>query len=178
VLRGNWVVETLLGEKLPRPPPDVPKLPEEEGATDGLTMRQLVEKHVSVESCAVCHKRMDPFGFSLERYDAIGRLRDKESTGLPVDARAKLKDGTEFEGIDGLRDYLLTRKKDVVVRLFCRRLLGYALGRAVTLSDQTLVDQMVAALGRGEGRVSAAVEEIVRSPQFRSVRGSAFADGE
>jgi hypothetical protein len=178
VLRGNWVVETLLGEKLPRPPPDVPKLPEEEGTTDGLTMRQLVEKHTQVESCAVCHRRMDPFGFSLEGYDAIGRQRDRESTGLPIDCRAKLKDGTEFEGIDGLRDYLLTKKKDVIVRLFCRRLVGYALGRAVTLSDQILVDQMVAALDRSGGRVSAAVMEIVRSSQFRLVRGSAFTEDE
>jgi hypothetical protein len=177
VLRGNWVVETLLGEKLPRPPPDVPKLPESEG-TDGLTMRQLVEKHTQVEACAVCHRRMDPLGFSFERYDSIGRLRDKESSGLPIDCRAKLKDGTEFEGLDGLRNYLLTKKRDVVVRLFCRRLLGYALGRAVILSDQPLIDEMVAALNHNGGQVSAAVLEIVRSPQFRSIRGSAYAEDE
>jgi hypothetical protein len=178
VLRGNWVMETLLGEKLPRPPPDVPRLPEAEGGADGLTMRQLVEKHTRVESCAVCHVRIDPLGFSFERYDAIGRWREKESTGLPIDCRAKLKDGTEFEGIDGLRNYLLTKKKDVIVRLFCRRLLGYALGRAVTLSDQSLVDEMVAALNRNDGRLSAAVLEIVRSPQFRYIRGGAFAEDE
>jgi hypothetical protein len=178
VLRGNWVLETLLGEKLPRPPPDVPKLPEEEGNTSGLTMRQLVEKHVSVESCAVCHQRMDPIGFSFERYDAIGRLRDKESTGLPIDCRATLKDGTTFEGIDGLRNYLLTKKKDVIVRLFCRRLLGYALGRSVILSDQLLLDRMVNALNQNNGRVSAAILEIVRSQQFRNIRGSAFVEDE
>ena len=151
VLRGNWVVETLLGEKLPRPPPNVPRLPEEEGGNDGLTMRQLVEKHTRVAECAVCHVRIDPFGFALEKYDPIGRLRDKDFGGLAVDSRARLKDGTEFEGIDGLRDYLLTKKKDVIVRLFCRRLLGYALGRSVALSDQTLIDEMAAAL-IGEGR--------------------------
>jgi hypothetical protein len=178
VLRGNWVLETLLGEKLPRPPPDVPKLPEEEGNTSGLTMRQLVEKHVSVESCAVCHQRMDPIGFSFERYDAIGRLRDKESTGLPIDCRATLKDGTTFEGIDGLRNYLLTKKKDVIVRLFCRRLLGYALGRSVILPDQLLLDRMVNALNQNNGRVSAAILEIVRSQQFRNIRGSAFVEDE
>ncbi len=175
VLRGNWVVETLLGEKLPRPPPDVPRLPEEEG-TGNLTMRQLVEKHTQIESCAVCHQRMDPIGFSFERYDSIGRLREKESTGLPIDCHAKLKGGTEFEGIDGLRTYLLTKKKDVIIRLFCRRLLGYALGRTVSLSDQSLLDEMVAALNQNDGRVSAAVLQIVRSPQFRSIRGSAYAE--
>ena len=82
-------------------------------------------------------------------------------------AQAKLKDGTEFEGIDGLRDYLLTKKKDVIVRLFCRKLLGYALGRAVALSDQPLIDEMVAELNKNDGRLSAAVLAIVRSPQFR-----------
>jgi hypothetical protein len=174
VLRGNWVVETLLGEKLPRPPANVPRLPEEEGAADGLTTRQLVEKHAHIPECAVCHQRIDPFGFALEHYDAIGRRRDKELTGLAIDAHTKLKDGTELDGIDGLRTYLLTKKKDVIVRLFCRKLLGYALGRAVTLSDQALIEEMVQELNRNDGRLSPAVLAILRSPQFRSVRGSDF----
>ncbi len=175
VLRGNWVVETLLGEKLPRPPANVPQLPETEGASK-LTVRQQVEQHASVPSCAVCHVRIDPFGFALEKYDPIGRLREKDLGGLAVDTRAKLKDGTEFEGIDGLRAYLLTKKKDVVVHLFCRRLLGYALGRAVTLSDTALIEEMVVALNKNDGKVSAAVQAIVKSPQFRTVRGSEFGE--
>ncbi|HJT77589.1 MAG TPA: DUF1592 domain-containing protein, partial [Gemmataceae bacterium] len=169
-LRGNWVVETLLGEKLPRPPAGVPKLPEEEG-DGGLTTRQMVERHAKDPSCAACHVRIDPFGFALEGYDPIGRLRARDLGG-PVDARARLRDGTEFEGIDGLRSYLETKKMDVVVRLFCRRLLGYALGRSVTLTDQPLIDAMVAELGRNDGRIGAAVQAIVRSPQFRMVRGN------
>jgi hypothetical protein len=175
VLRGTWVVETLLGEKLPKPPPNVPQLPEMEGA-DKLTTRQLVEKHVSAQSCAVCHVRIDPFGFALEKYDPIGRFREKEITGLAIDAKSKLKDGTEFEGIDGLRDYLLRKKKDVVVRLFCKRLLGYALGRAVTLSDTALLDEMVAESNKNGAGVTAAVQAIVKSPQFRMVRGSGFGE--
>ncbi|MBN9121496.1 MAG: DUF1592 domain-containing protein, partial [Planctomycetes bacterium] len=175
VLRGNWVVETLLGEKLPRPPANVPQLPEEEG-TDKLTVRQLVERHARDQACAVCHVRIDPFGFALEKYDPIGRLREKDLGGLAIDTKSKLKDGTEFEGIDGLRDYLLTKKKDVVVRLFCRRLLGYALGRAVTLSDTALVDEMVSELNKNDGRITAAVLVIVKSPQFRMVRGSEFGE--
>lgn len=178
VLRGNWIVETLLGEKLPRPPANVPKLPEEEGGADKLTTRQLVEKHASVVECAVCHQRIDPFGFALERYDPIGRRRDKDLGGLAVDARAKLKDGTEFEGIDGLRTYLLAKKKDVIVRLFCRKLLGYALGRAVTLSDQPLIDEMMVELNKNDGRLSAAVLAIVQSRQFRMIRGSEYASDE
>jgi len=175
VLRGNWVVETLLGEKLPRPPADVPRLPEEEG-TGGLTMRQQVEKHAKSASCAACHVRIDPFGFALEKYDPIGRLREKDLGGLEVDAKAKLRDGTEFEGIDGLRTYLLTKKKDVVTRLFCRRLLGYALGRAVTLSDTALLDEMVSELNNNEGRVSTVVLKIVGSSQFRMIRGSEYSE--
>jgi hypothetical protein len=156
----------------------VPRLPEEEGAADGLTVRQLVEKHANAAECAVCHQRIDPFGFSLESFDPIGRFREKDLGGIAVDTAARLKDGTEFKGIDGLRTYLLTKKKDVFTRLFCRRLLGYALGRSTTLSDQTLIDRMASELDKNEGRVSAAVLAIVQSPQFRMVRGRAFAVGE
>jgi hypothetical protein len=178
VLRGNWVVETLLGEKLPRPPVDVPKLPEEEGGSDGLSVRELVEKHARDPRCTVCHRRIDPFGFALERYDPIGRLRDRDRGGRPVDARARLRDGTTFDGIDGLRAYLLTKKKDVLVRLFCCKLLGYALGRAVSLSDQALVDKMVRELNANGSRISSAVLTIVQSKQFTMIRGRDFAGHE
>jgi hypothetical protein len=175
VLRGNWVVETLLGEKLPRPPANVPKLPEEEG-TDGLTMRQQLQQHTRTPSCAVCHQRIDPYGFALEHYDAIGRFREKEIGGLTVDAKVKLKDGAAFEGIEGLRTYLLTKKRQVIVRLFCRRLLGYALGRSVTNSDQPLIDHMMQELDRNDERVSAVVRTIIQSQQFRMIRGRDYAN--
>jgi mono/diheme cytochrome c family protein len=102
VLRGNWVVEVLLGEKLPKPPPGVPQLPEEEAATDA-TVRQMVEKHARLAQCAVCHQRIDPFGFALEQYDPIGRFRDRDLGGRPVDTKVQLKDGTRFEGVEGMR---------------------------------------------------------------------------
>jgi hypothetical protein len=171
-LRGNWVVETLLGEKLPRPPANVPVLPDAAAGADTGTTRQQVERHARDAACAVCHVRIDPFGFALEKYDPIGRFREMDTGGQPIDATARLRDGTTFDGIDGLRSYLLTRKKDVIVRLFCRKLLGYALGRATTLSDTALIDEMVAGLNRHDGRVSAAVLAIVRSPQFRMIRGA------
>jgi hypothetical protein len=177
ILRGNWVVETLLGEKLPRPPPNVPQLPQTETGNGGLTMRQVVENHVSVAQCAVCHQRIDPFGFALEKYDPIGRLREKDLGGLPLDSHVKLRDGTEFKGIEGLRNYLLTQKQDVISRLFCRRLLGYALGRSVILSDQLLIDQMMTQLQK-DGGVSNAVLEIVQSEQFRMIRGSSYSDAQ
>jgi hypothetical protein len=170
VLRGNWLLETLLGEKLPKPPPNVPKLPEEETATDA-TVRQLVEKHARIAECAVCHQRMDPFGFALEKYDPIGRFRDKDLAGRPVDTKVRLKDGTQFDGIDGLRRYLLTQRRQEVERHFCQKLLGYALGRSVTLSDQPLLDEMLEALRRDDYRLSAAVLTIVKSKQFQYHRG-------
>jgi hypothetical protein len=171
VLRGNWVVEVLLGEKIPRPPADVPRLPEEETGGDNLTVRQLVEKHARVAQCAVCHVRIDPFGFALEKYDPIGRLRDKDLGGRSIDTRAQLRDGTRLDGIDGLRDYLLKQRKDDFLRQFCRKLLGYSLGRSVTLSDQPLLDAMLAGLHRNDYRVSAAVLAVVESRQFRYHRG-------
>src|SRR5439155_1892315 len=130
ILRGNWISEVLLGERLPRPPKDVPRLPEDETATDGLTVRQLVEKHTRDARCAVCHQRIDPFGFALERFDAIGRRRDQDLAGRAIDARVKALDGAQFEGIDGLRNYLLNQRREAFLRQFCRKLLGYALGRA------------------------------------------------
>lgn len=172
ILRGNWVSEVLLGEKLPRPPKGVPQLPDDEAATDKLTVRQLVEKHSSDPKCAVCHQRIDAYGFSLEGYDPIGRKRDKDLAGRPIDTKAKAMDGSEFDGIDGLRSYLLTKRKDAFERQFLKKLLGYALGRSVQLSDESLLDEMQAA-AKG-GTMSAVVETVVKSKQFRDIRGAKF----
>ncbi|MEO6184579.1 MAG: DUF1588 domain-containing protein, partial [Verrucomicrobiota bacterium] len=170
ILRGNWVAEVILGDKLPRPPKDVPRLPEDE-ATETLTVRQLTEKHTSDPRCAGCHARMDGYGFALEGFDTIGRARTRDLADRPIDTRAKLFDGTQVEGADGLRDYLLTKKRDVVLRQFCRKLLGYALGRSVMLSDKPLLAEMQRQLQAHDYRFSAAVETIVRSKQFREIRG-------
>jgi len=173
ILRGNWLSETLLGERLPRPPKGVPVLPEE--APAGLTERALIERHSSDPKCAGCHARIDPFGFALERYDAIGRLRAKDAAGLPTDSRTRTADGTELDGLDGLRAYLLTTRREAFERQFCRKLLGFALGRGVQLSDQPLLDEMLKQLAANEHRVGTVVEMIVRSRQFREIRGMASA---
>jgi hypothetical protein len=165
------VAEYLLGDRLPRPPDGVPELPEGE-SSEGLTIRQLVEKHAEVEECAVCHKRIDPLGFALEEYDTIGRRRETDLEGRPVDARARLESGLEFEGIRGLREYLLSERKPDLVRQFCRKLLGYALGRRVLLSDRQLLETMAEALEKNDGHVSAAILAVVQSRQFTFVRGS------
>ena len=168
VLRGNWVCEVLLGDKLPKPPKGVPQLPDVVPA--GLTERQLIEKHSSEAACAKCHVRIDPIGFSLEGFDAIGRTRTHAPDQPPFDTRTKLADGTEIDGLDGLRTYLLTSRRDEFVRQFCRKLLGYALGRAVQLSDEPLLDEMQIKLKADGYRVSVAVEAIVQSRQFRTIR--------
>ena len=170
VLRGNWIVETLLGEKLPDPPATVPELPDTL-SREGLTVRQMTERHVSDPSCANCHARIDPFGFALESFDAIGRYRELDLIGQPVDTRVQLRNGIQFLGIDGLRSYLLEERRDDLLEQFCRKLLGFALGRTVELSDQPLVDEMVMQLKKNKFRVSAAVETILRSTQFRFHRG-------
>ncbi len=175
ILRGNWLSETLLGERLPRPPKGVPVLPDDAGATAELTERQLTEKHVNDPSCARCHDRIDPFGFALEHFDAIGRFRETDAAGRVIDTRVKLADGTEFDGLDGLRDYFLHQRRDAFVRQFCRKLLGYALGRGVILSDQPLLEKIEERLAANGWRVSIAIEEIVNSRQFREIRGQAVA---
>ena len=169
ILRGNWVYETLLGERLPRPPPNVPVLPEI--VPSDKTARQLIELHSSVEACARCHAKIDSYGFALEQYDTIGRLRSG-----PVDTSTTLFDGTEVDGIEGLRSYLLGPRRDDVVRQFCRKLLGYALGREVQLSDEPLLDEMHRQLAENDYRFSVAAAIIVSSPQFRQIRAQQEAD--
>jgi hypothetical protein len=175
ILRGDFVVETLLGEKIPRPPKDVPPFPEEQAGAK-LTVRQLTEKHSSDERCARCHLRMDAFGFALENFDAIGRFREKDEAGTPLDAHAKLPNGTELAGLPGLRDYLLHQRRDDFLRQFCRKLLGFALGRAVQLSDEPLLTDMRTQLAAHEFRVSSAIDCIVQSRQFRDIRGAEMKD--
>ena len=177
ILRGNWLSEVILGEKLPKPPKNVPLLAET--VPEGLTERQLIARHSSDAACAKCHMRIDPFGFALEKYDAIGRFRTQDAAGLPIDAATKLMDGTPIDGPDGLRSYLLNDRRDTFERQFCRKLLGYGLGRSVQLSDEPLLDEIQAKLAANGHRVHVAIEAIVSSPQFRDIRGAdAVDDGE
>jgi len=171
ILRGTWLTEALLGEKLPKPPKNVPQLPESELDTGGLTMRQITAKHTAVESCAKCHDRIDPFGYALEAYDAIGRRRVNDLGGRPVDTQAQLKDGTKFADLPGLRDYVLTKRRDEFLGHFCRKLLGYSLGRSVQLSDEPLLAEITRRMSRNGYRVQDAVLTVVRSPQFLLRRG-------
>ena len=108
---------------------------------------------------------------ALEAFDAIGRHRATDLGGRPVDTQVTAPDGTELEGFEGLRTYLLTVRREAFVRQFCRKLLGYALGRAVQLSDEPLLAEMQGALAANDYKVDVAVEAIVLSRQFREIRG-------
>jgi hypothetical protein len=176
ILRGNWLSEVILGEKLPRPPKNVPQLPET--APQGLTERQLVERHTTDVACAKCHARIDPLGFALENYDAIGRYRGTDAAGLAIDSKTKLQDGTRLDGLTGLQNYLVKDRREAFIRQFDRKLLGFALGRAVQLSDETLLSEMKSALENNGYRVSVAIEAVVLSRQFREVRSRDHAENE
>lgn len=165
VKRGAWVVQ-MLGERLPPVPSDVPPLPET--LPEGLSMREITERHRKDPACASCHVRIDPYGMTLEQFDALGRLRPAEDLKSGV-ARATTRDGVEIEGFVGLRSYLGGPRRQDVLRSLARKLTGYALGRAVQLSDRKLVDELTQIMIDG-GRWSEVLLIIVQSEQFRCVR--------
>ena len=168
VKRGAWVVK-MLGEQLPKVPPGVPPLPEK--LPEGLSVRQLTERHQKEPACASCHVRIDPYGMTLEQFDALGRLKPAADL-KPGDTAATTRDGVEIDGIDGLRDYLAgTRRRDIL-RTFARKLTGYALGRAIQLSDRKLVNELTERMLDG-GRWSDVLLVIARSEQFRCIRPEA-----
>jgi hypothetical protein len=168
VKRGAWVVQ-MLGERLPKTPPGVPPLPETPPA--GLSVREITERHRKDPKCASCHVRIDPYGMTLEQFDALGRLRPAKDL-KPGDARATTRDGVEIEGFAGLRDYLAGPRRDDLLRAFAHKLTGYALGRAVQLSDRKLVEDLTTTMSAGD-RWSDVLLIIIRSEQFRCVRPAA-----
>jgi hypothetical protein len=170
VKRGAWVVQ-MLGERLPKVPPGVPPLPET--PPDGLSVREITERHRKEPKCAGCHVRIDPYGMTLEQFDALGRLRPARDL-KPGDARATTRDGVELDGFAGLRNYLAGPRREDLLRALARKLTGYALGRAVQLSDRKLVDELARTMSAG-GRWSDALLIIVHSEQFRCIRPAATA---
>lgn len=169
VQRGVWVVEQFLGRKIPAPPPNVSKISEDEKSVDGLPIRDQLAKHRGDPNCAACHARFDAMGVSLENFDPIGRWRSADRSGDPIVSTDTLHDGTELNGITGLKKYLRDHQ-DEVFRHFTRKLLGYALGRAVLPGDRALLDRMNASLAQDGYKFSTLVEAIVTSPQFLNRR--------
>ncbi len=164
VLRGKWLLETLLGTPPPPPPPNVPPL-EEKGAASAQTVRERLAQHRKNPVCAGCHSRIDPLGFALENFDPMGRWRT-EDAGKPIDNTGELAGGQTFAGPAGLKQVLL-EKKALVMRHLTRKMLGYALGRGLTLEDECVVDDIMAQLERAQYRSQALVNAIVLSVPFR-----------
>ncbi len=168
VLRGKWVLENLLGLPPPPPLPAVPALPENRETGRKQSMRERLAQHRDNPACSGCHRLMDPIGFALENYDAVGRWRTIED-GAPIDASGGLPDGRSFAGVSGLRQALLGRP-DVFTTTFTEKLLTYALGRGVEYYDAPAVRKIVRQAQAKDSRFSAVVLGIAESVPFRMRR--------
>lgn len=166
VQRGKWILENLLGAPPPPPPADIPDL--KPHGKDGrlLTMREQMDMHRANPICASCHARMDPIGFALENYDAVGRWRTKDA-GAVIDASGKLPDGTKFTGPNELKKILLTANRDEFVATVTEKLLTYALGRGLEHYDSPTVRSIMRETVADNYRLPALISAIVKSPPFQ-----------
>jgi Protein of unknown function (DUF1592)/Protein of unknown function (DUF1588)/Protein of unknown function (DUF1585)/Protein of unknown function (DUF1587)/Protein of unknown function (DUF1595) len=174
VLRGKWLLENILGTAPPPPPPNVPAL--KDRGEDGklLSVRQRMEQHRANSVCASCHKPMDPLGFALENFDAIGKWRTMNEDNTPIDATGVLPNGTTFQGPAGLRKMLLNHPEQFV-HTVTEKLLTYALGRGVEYYDEAAVRKIVREAAPSDYHWSSIVLGIVKSAPFQ-MRMSASAE--
>ena len=173
VRRGVWVLEQVLGERVPPPPPDVPELEEQEQkSVEGLTLRERTELHRTEPTCANCHKVLDPIGFGLENFDAIGRWREKNDFGVAIDSAGQLPDGESFSTPAELKSLLARREADLA-RNLTERLMAYALGRQLEGYDEIVVDQLMVKIAKDNYRVRTMITEVITSYLFthRRVKG-------
>ena len=176
VKRGYWIVKQLLGEPIPAPPADVPELPRDEADLGDLTLREMLQKHREIESCAACHAKFDFAGLVFERYGPIGEQRLQDLGGKPVDDSTVFPDGSVSQGLAGLQTYLLKHRLEQFGDNVCRKLLAYGLGRSLLLSDEPTIDRMKQTMSEEQGRFSRLVEVIVTSSQFRNKRPRQLVD--
>jgi mono/diheme cytochrome c family protein len=168
VIRGKWVLDNLIGVPPPPPPAAVPALKENQGVGKVLPVRERLAEHRDNPACSGCHQLMDPVGFALERYDAVGRWRELED-GLPIDSSGALPDGSTFDGVDGLEKALLARP-ELIASTFTEKLLTYALGRGVEYYDAPAVRKVIREAAAKDYRFSAVVIGIVNSVPFQGRR--------
>ncbi|HEY3841272.1 MAG TPA: DUF1592 domain-containing protein [Bryobacteraceae bacterium] len=169
VLRGAWVLETLLGTPVPPPPPNVPPLDPDKKLKQ-MSVRQKLEQHRADPTCAACHKLMDPIGFALENFDWMGRWREKESNGQALDTSGELPSGEKFKGPVELREMLLKRKDDFL-RHLTGKVLGYALGRGLQDGDSCTVQHLVDDLAKNNYQARTLITDIILSVPFRNTQG-------
>jgi hypothetical protein len=173
VLRGKWVLENILNAPQPPPPPGTPGL-DEAAVGVSASQREQLEQHRANAVCASCHSRMDPLGFALENYDAIGQWRDKDGK-FPIDASGRLPDGRKFTGADGLTSILMSDSNSFA-RAMTEKMLIYALGRGLEAYDRPVVNQIVAGLAANRYRFSSLVLGIVNSVPFEERRALSKGD--
>ncbi len=168
VIRGKWILANLLGAPPPPPLPSVPALKEKSAAGKILSMRERMAQHRDNPACSGCHQLMDPVGFSLENYDAVGRWRTLEET-TPIDASGGLPDGSSFVGVSGLQQALL-RRPELFATTFTEKLLTYSLGRGVEYYDAPAVRRIVREARARDFRFSSFMVGIVNSTPFQMRR--------
>jgi hypothetical protein len=166
VLRGKWLLENILGTPPPPPPPDVPGLPEQGPGGTRASVRERLEQHRKNPTCAACHAPMDPLGFALEHYDAVGAWRTTGEGGAPVDANGRLPDGGTIDGLKGLRSLLMSRPEQFAGTV-TEKLLSYALGRGLEYPDMPVVRRIVADSASSGYRWSSLITGIVNSAPFQ-----------
>jgi len=166
VIRGKWILENIFGAPPPSPPANVPDLKEERDPAKILPMREQMAQHRANPGCASCHAQMDELGFALENFDAIGEWREADSAGSPIDASAKLPDGTTFKGPVQLRQVLLKHSDDFLTTV-TERLLTYALGRGLEAADAPAVRRIKRDAAAANYRFAALVHGIVMSTPFQ-----------
>lgn len=170
VNRGVWVLEQVLGEHIPPPPADVPTLEKQDRKQiENLTLRQRTELHVSNPTCANCHKILDPIGFGLENFDAIGRWRTQDDTGGAIDAAGELPGGKRFTSPKELKAIIAARKDDLAHNLTAK-MLAYALGRQLEGYDEIVVDKLMETIAKDDYRMQTVVNQIVTSYPFTQRR--------
>ncbi len=166
VLRGKWILTNILGTPPPIPPPNTPPLKENAGSDKPLTVRERMEEHRRNPVCAGCHSTMDPLGFALENFDAVGKWRTRGEDGARLDASGVLPDGANVDGPASLRSALLSHP-DQFVSTLAEKLLTFALGRGLDYNDAPAVRQIAAEAARGDYRFSSLILGIARSVPFQ-----------
>jgi hypothetical protein len=171
VKRGYWFARRVLGDVIPPPPPSVPELPSDEAKLD-LPLRNMLAKHRENPACAACHSRFDSFGLAFEGYGPIGEKHTHDLAGRPIDTQAVFPGGTSGEGFEGLRTYIREHRQKQFLENLSRKLLAYALGRSLQLSDDPTIEAMQTRLTANGYRFASLVDVIVAGPQFRTKRAA------
>ncbi len=166
VKRGIWVLEQLLGEHVPAAPPNVPALDEQDQkSVANLTVRQRTELHRTDPVCANCHQILDPIGFGLENFDAIGQWRNQDRNGTPIDAKGELPGGERFSGPKDLKT-IIAGRGDALARNLVEKLLAYALGRRLEGYDEIVVDNLLSEISKDGYRMQTLIEGVITSYPF------------